>query len=94
MGCISGGRLSFRGESSAIYEGYRDLFPGSCAASLSNFLRNFWCMLLFAENVVGQGSGIESLVTKKMCPKIIGMRKKKIHAVWLVCCCHSILQSS
>ena len=51
-------------------------------------------MLLFAENVVGQGSGIESLVTKKMCPKIIGMRKKKIHAVWLVCCCHSILQSS
>ena len=61
---------------------------------LSDFLRNFWCMLLFAENVVEQDSGIDSLVTKKMFPKIIGMQKKIIYAVWLVCYCHSILQSS
>ena len=40
---------------------------------LLNFLRNFWCMLLFAENVVEQGSGIDLLVTKKMYPNIIGM---------------------
>ena len=32
---------------------------------LSNFLRKFWCMLLFADNVVEQGSGVDSLVTKK-----------------------------
>ena len=25
--------------------GYGDSFPGSCAVGLSNFLRNFWCML-------------------------------------------------
>ena len=31
---------------------------------------------LFAENVVKEGSGIDSLVTKKMYPKIIVMRKK------------------
>ena len=49
---------------------------------LSNFLKNFWCMLLFAENVVGQGSGIDLLVTKKMYPKIIGMRKKFTQFGW------------
>ena len=52
-----------------------------------------WCMLLFPENVVEQDLGIDSLATKKMHPKIIGIQKK-IHAIWLVSCCHSILQSS
>ena len=49
-----------------IYEGYGDSFPGSCAAKFGEFLRNFWCMLLLEENVVEQGSGVDSLVTKKM----------------------------
>ena len=49
---------------------------------LLNFLRNFWCMLLFAENVVEQGSGVDSLVTKKMYPKISGMRKKFTQFGW------------
>ena len=51
-------------------------FQAHVQQGLSDFLRNFWCMLLFAENVVEQGSGIDSLVTKKMYPKIIGMQKK------------------
>ena len=38
-----------------------------------NFLRNFWWMLLLAENIVEQSSGVDSLVTKKMYPKIVGM---------------------
>ena len=29
---------------------------------LSNFLRSFWCMQLFADNVVEQGLGVDSLV--------------------------------
>ena len=33
---------------------------------------NFWCMLLFAENVVEEGLGVDSLVTKKMYPKTTG----------------------
>ena len=49
---------------------------------LPNFLRNFWCILLFAENVVEQGLGVDSLVTKKMYPKIIGMRKKFMQFGW------------
>ena len=49
---------------------------------LPNFLRNFWCMLLFADNVVEQGLGVDSLVTKKMYPKIIGMRKKFMQFGW------------
>ena len=49
---------------------------------ISNFLRNFWCMLLFAENVVEQGSGIDSLVTKKMYQKSIGLRKKFMLFGW------------
>ena len=40
---------------------------------LLNFLRNFWCMLIFAENVVEQGSGVDLLVTKKIYPKIMGL---------------------
>ena len=39
-------------------------------------------MLLFAENVVEQDSGIDSLVTKKMFPKIIGMQKKIMLFGW------------
>ena len=39
-------------------------------------------MLLFAGNVVEQGSGVDSLVTKKMYPKIIGMRKKFTQFGW------------
>ena len=38
-------------------------FQAHVPRGFSNFLRNFWCMLLFAENVVEQGSGIDSLVT-------------------------------
>ena len=49
---------------------------------LLNFLRNFWCMLLFAENVVEQGSGIDLLVTKKIYPKIIGMQKRFTQFGW------------
>ena len=41
-------------------------FQAHVQRSLSNFLRNFWCMLLLEENVVEQGSGVDSLVTKKM----------------------------
>ena len=37
---------------------------------------------LFAENVVKEGSGIDSLVTKKMYPKIIVMRKKFMQSGW------------
>ena len=51
-------------------------FQAHVQRGLSNFLRNFWCMVLFAENVVEQGSGVDLLVTKKMYPKIIGIRKK------------------
>ena len=57
-------------------------FQAHVQQGLSNFLRNFWCMLLFAENVVEQGSGVDSLVTKKMYPKIIGMRKKFTQFGW------------
>ena len=57
-------------------------FQAHVQRGLSNFLRNFWCMLLFAENVVEQGSGVDSLVTKKMYPKIIGMRKKFTQFGW------------
>ena len=57
-------------------------FQAHVQRGLSNFLRNFWCMLLFAENVVEQGSGVDSLVTKKMYPKIIGMRKKFMQFGW------------
>ena len=39
-------------------------------------------MLLFAENVVEQGSGIDSLVTKKMYQKSIGLRKKFMLFGW------------
>ena len=39
-------------------------------------------MLLFAGNVVEQGSGVDSLVTKKMYPKISGMRKKFTQFGW------------
>ena len=35
-----------------------------------------WCMLLFPENVVEQDLGVDSLATKKMHPKIIGIQKK------------------
>ena len=57
-------------------------FQAHVQQGLSNFLRNFWCMLLFAENVVGQSSGVDSLVTKKMYPKIIGMRTKFTQFDW------------
>ena len=82
MGCILGGQWSFSGESSAIYEGYGDSFPGSCAVGFVEFSEEFWCMLLFAENVVEQGLGIDSLTTKKMYSKIIGMRKKFTQFGW------------
>ena len=51
----------------------RTRFQAHVQRGLLNFLRNFWCMLLFAENVVEQGSGIDLLVAKKMYPNIIGM---------------------
>ena len=39
-------------------------------------------MLLFAENVAEQHSGVNSSVTKKMYPKIIGMQKKFMQFGW------------
>ena len=57
-------------------------FQAHVQRSLSIILRNFLCMLLFAENVVKQGSGVDSLVTKKMYPKIIGVRKKFTQFGW------------
>ena len=50
---------------------------------LSNFLRNFLCLLLFAQNVEEQGSGKDALVTKIMYPKIIGYRKKWNKFEWV-----------
>ena len=49
---------------------------------LSNFLINFWCMLLFTENFVEQGLGVGSLVTKKIYRKVIGMPKKLTQFGW------------
>ena len=46
-------------------------FQAHVQRGLLNFLRNFWCMLLFAENVVEQGSGVDSLVTKKFAAAIL-----------------------
>ena len=46
-------------------------FQAHVKRGLLNFLRNFWCMLLFAENVVEQGSGVDSLVTKMFAAAIL-----------------------
>ena len=46
-------------------------FQAHVQQGLPNFLRNFWCMLLFAENVVEQGSGVDSLVTKMFAAAIL-----------------------
>ena len=46
-------------------------FQAHVQRGLLNFLRNFWCMLLFAENVVEQGSDVDSLVTKKFAAAIL-----------------------
>ena len=85
MGCVSGSWWSFRGESSAIYEGYGDSFPGSCAAGLIEFSEEFSVKLLLVENVVEQGSGVDSLVTKKCTQRLLECEKNSHNMVgWLL----------
>ena len=62
----------------------RTCFQAHVQRGLSNFLRNFWCMLLFAVNIVEQRSGVDALVTKNMYPKIIGIPKNSHNWVGLL----------
>ena len=83
MGCISGSWWSFRGESSAIYEGYGDSFPGSCAAGLIEFSEEFSVNAITSRECCGTGFGRWLVSYQKMYPKIIGMRKKFPQYGWL-----------
>ena len=57
-------------------------FQAHVQQGLSNFLINFWCMLLFAEIFVEEGLSIGSLVTKNIYPKVIGMQKEFMQFGW------------
>ena len=77
MVCISGRHWLFRSEVLWYTKVAGTRFQVHVQWGLLNFLRNFWCMLIFAENVVEQGSGVDLLVTKKNIPKDYGIMKKK-----------------
>ena len=65
-----------------MYKGYRDPFPGSYAVGFVEFTEEFLVHTIICRECCGTGFSVDSLVTKKMYQKIIGMQKKFTQFGW------------